>query len=395
MRWRGWKALVHDAVDATTDLVEEAHHSTARTAVRIASAVVNEEHVRTIDAARRIALGAVLGSVRAVNRGVELVTDAGIHAMAPPEAVDGPVSLRSDTLGTGPWFGDALLGAVNGVVGDHLSRRGNGLDLGMSLRTEGDPTRRIAVFVHGLATTEWSWSFDAERFLGDPSASFATLLRQDLGFTPVFARYNTGRPVRDNGRLLSEALEALVASWPVPVEELVLIGHSMGGLVSRTAGEAARARSDEPARWLGHLTRVVCLGTPHQGAKLERFGFAAAEVLHAVDHPATRISAAVLRGRSEGIQDLRYGVADVPLLPGVAYGFFAGSVTRDPEHPVSGLLGDLLVCVPSAEGPHGMHDAQFTLHTARFGGVRHHELQVHPDVYAQVRRFCAGEETAR
>lgn len=380
---------MHDAVDATTELVAEGHDSTARTVGRFARVVVADGPVDAVETARRLAMGAVLGTVRAVNRGVEKVTDAGIDAVAPAEEPATPVSLRSDALGSAPWMGDALLGAVNGIVGDHLHRRTNHLDLGLSLRYEGAAaTGRVAVFVHGLATTEWSWSFDAERFLGDPAANFGTRLHADLGFTPVWARYNTGRPIADNGALLSAELAALLAAWPVPVEELVLIGHSMGGLVVRSAGDFAKR---EQVAWLPHLTRVVCLGTPHQGAALERFGHAAAGLLDAVDHPATRISAAVIRARSEGIQDLRYGLRDVQLLDGVAYGFFAGSITKDPEHPMSAMLGDLLVRVPSAEGPHGLCEGSFTLHTARFGGVRHHELQVHPDVYAQVRRFCAGE----
>jgi triacylglycerol lipase len=387
-RWRGLKALVHDAVDATTGLVAEGHDSTARTVVRFATVVFPPGPVHTADAVRKLGVEAVLGTVRAVNRGVEVVTDAGLTAAIPPAVAEEAVPLRSDALGSAPWLEDAVLGAVNGVVGDHLARRTNALDLGLSLRVEGEATGRIAVFVHGLATTEWSWSFGAARFLGDAGTNFGTLLRRDLGLSSVYARYNTGRPVADNGAALSEALGTLLAAWPVPVEELVLIGHSMGGLVCRSAGDAARR---ENAAWLRHLRRVVCLGTPHQGAPLERFGHAAASVLDAVDHPATRISAAVIRARSEGIQDLRYGLRDVPLLDGVAYGFFAGSVTKDPADPVSGMVGDLLVRVPSAEGPHGVCEGSFTLHTARFGGVRHHELQTHPDVYAQVRRFCAGE----
>lgn len=386
-RWLGWKGLVHDAVDATTVLVEEGHESTARTAVRAASVALPEGPWRALDALRRGSTRTVLRSVRLVNRVVEVVSDAGIDALAPQGDAVAPVPLRSDTVRTAPWLGDALVGAVNGVVGDHLHRRNNVLALGMSLRfDEADAGPRIAVFVHGLATTEWSWSMSAERFLGDPSASFGTLLRDDLGFRPVFARYNTGRPVADNGAALSVELDALVASWPVPVEDIVLIGHSMGGLVARAAGEAARR---DRAAWLPRLTRVVCLGTPHQGAGLERFGHATEQVLGAVDLPVTRITAAVLGARSEGIQDLRHGLLDVPLLDGVAYAFFAGTITPNPDDPVSGLLGDLLVRVPSAEGPHGVQQGTFSLHTARFGGVKHFELQVHPDVYAQVRAFCA------
>jgi len=60
-------------------------------------------------------------------------------------------------------------------------------------------------------------------------------LRDDLGYSPVFLRYNTGLHVSVNGRTLAEILELLQDQWPVPITELVLIGHSMGGLVARSA----------------------------------------------------------------------------------------------------------------------------------------------------------------
>lgn len=409
--WRGLKALVHDAVSATTDLVGEGHDSTGRTTVRIASLTPLGPHARAANTVRKLATDGVLGTVKGVNRLVEaasdVLLDAGLGTPSSSEP-DTPVVMRSDAVGTPGWIGDALVGAVNGVVGDHLHRRDNALGLGLSLR-HGDReltpgrvadlprTRRVAVFVHGLATTEWSWCLDTGRFLGDPAANFATLLERDLGFTPVFVRYNTGRPVADNGRDLAAALDRLVATWPGGVDELVLVGHSMGGLVSRSAVYTAQL---EGGPWLAKLTRVACLGTPHQGAPLERLGVAVADALGAVDLPGTRIPAAILRARSAGIQDLGHARVTEPIpLPNgdalhvpvprhVAWAFIAGALTRDPEHPASRVFGDLLVQVPSAEGP---ATGRFAVHTARFGGVRHHEIQVHPDVYQQLRRFCAGE----
>lgn len=410
--WRGLKSLVHDAVSATTDLVGLGHDSTGRTTERIASVTPLGPGVRVVNALRKLATDSVLVTVKGVNRLVEGASDVALDAAlgtATNAEPDHPVTMRSDALGTGAWVGDALIGAVNGVVGDHLHQRGNGLGLGMSLRSRDlvltpatlpilpDPTRRVAVWVHGLATTEWSWCLDTARFLGDPAANFGTLLERDLGFTPVYARYNTGRSVVDNGRDLATQLQALVDSWPGGVDEIVLIGHSMGGLVSRSAAHLARA---EGHRWLDAVTRIVCLGTPHQGAPLERFGVVVADALGAIDLPGTRIPAAILRARSAGIQDLGHGEAtpdiqlgngdllQISVPSGVAWAFIAGSLTADPEHPVSRMFGDLLVQVPSAEGP---INARFPVQTARFGGVRHHELQVHPDVYEQVRKFCAGE----
>ncbi len=398
--WRGLKSLLHDAVSATTDLVGEGHDSTGRTTVRMASATPLGPTIRAANTLRKLATDSVLATVKGVNRLVEGVSDVALDAgLGTPHngEPDRPVSMRSDAIGTGAWVGDALIGAVNGVVGDHLHQRGNALGLGMTLRHAEPTTPKVAVWVHGLATTEWSWCLDAARFLGDPASNFGTLLQRDLGFTPVFVRYNTGRPITDNGRELAAQLQGLVDSWPGGVDELVLIGHSMGGLVSRSAAHLARA---EGRGWLDVVTRIVCLGSPHQGAPLERLGVRVADALGAIDLPGTRIPAAILRARSAGIQDLGEGrvtpdieldngdMLQIPAPPGVAWAFIAGSLTTDPEHPVSRMFGDLLVQVPSAEGP---INARFPVQTARFGGVRHHELQVHPDVYAQVRKFCAGE----
>ncbi len=46
---------------------------------------------------------------------------------------------------------------------------------------------------------------------------------------------NTGLHISDNGRRLAELLDRLDGCWPVPVEEILLVGHSMGGLINRSA----------------------------------------------------------------------------------------------------------------------------------------------------------------
>ena len=78
-RWRGLKAMVHDAVDHTADLVEEANRSVAKTAVGYAS-LLDElaAPARTIAAVHGVATAGVVAVVKAVNRAVEAVTDAGL-----------------------------------------------------------------------------------------------------------------------------------------------------------------------------------------------------------------------------------------------------------------------------------------------------------------------------
>ena len=112
--------------------------------------------------------------------------------------------------------------------GDRIERDHAPLALGLDLRVDGEPAGSVAVFAHGLCETDAAWGLG-----GGPT--YGERLREDLGHTPVYARYNTGRHISDNGRALAAALEALVEDWPVPVEELVLVGHSMGGLVARSA----------------------------------------------------------------------------------------------------------------------------------------------------------------
>lgn len=413
---------MHDAVDHTTALIEEGHDSAARVALRAVDLVApGNPRAREINAARAHVTSNVLASVRAVNRLVRTVTDLGVdvvEAVAAP-AEPAPVTMRSDATRRATTLADAALGAVNGVVGDALAARTNGLALDMSLRAgdqyltltpEGlrdavpDPSSSLVVFVHGLCATEWSWCLGAEAYHGDPGANFGTLLARDLGVTPLFLRYNSGRHVSENGRDLAALLDALVAHWPVPVKRVALVGHSMGGLVIRSACHLADA---DRRPWRERLTHVACLASPHRGAALEKLGNVLGGVLEAIDLPGTRIPGRILQGRSAGIKDLRYGYirdedwagfdpdalledrsGPLALLDDVAYCFVSATVTRDPEHPVGALLGDLLVRGPSAS-PEALTRRAFALDTGRYGAVLHHQVQCHPDVYAQLRAFLA------
>lgn len=435
-RLLGLKALLHDAVDLTTELVADGFESTARTVKRVTALVEPlAGPVAAIDALRQVSTAGVLGSVRAVNRTVQVVSDLGLElaerlassqsdAQAAASADEGTAAepalpMRSDALDSAAGLGDAALGLVNAVVGDHLHRRDNGLGLEMKFRlrdhyvplTRAALTQilpaaspKVALFVHGLGTTEWSWCLAAAAYHGDPAASFGTLLERDLGYTPVWLRYNTGRHISENGRQLAAELARFVAAYPVPIEELVLVGHSMGGLVVRSACHYA---SEQRLGWLLHVRRVFCLGSPHRGAPLAKLGQVLTSVLRAIDLPGTQIPGRLLAGRSAGIKDLRHGAlldedwlgrdpdalapaepSAVALLPQVTYYFVSATVTADPGHPLGHLIGDLLVRLPSSSGPL-TRAGTFAIETQHFGGVMHHQLQNHPAVYEVLRAACA------
>jgi len=201
-------------------------------------------------------------------------------------------------------------------------------------------------------------------------------------------------------------LERLVAEWPVDVEEIALVGHSMGGLVARSACHGA-AKDD--MAWVRRVRHIVSLGTPHHGAPLAQGVHYAAHALHAV--PETRPFARFLRRRSAGIRDLRHGslvdadwagrdpdalravaCAEVPLLEGATHCFVSATIARDERHPLGRLLGDALVLVPSASGRRIPLHAEHGFHV---GGAHHLAPLNHPAVYAQLRAWLQATASSR
>jgi pimeloyl-ACP methyl ester carboxylesterase len=264
-----------------------------------------------------------------------------------------------------------------------------------------EATARLMVFVHGLGTTEWSWALKSQIYYGAPDVTFATQFERDLGATCVFVRYNTGRHVSESGRALSALLAGLVEGYPVPLTSLTLVGHSMGGLVCRSACLVAERES---ARWAEAVTDVVYLGAPHRGAPLAKLGHVLSRGLLSIDIPATRVLGRLLDGRSAGVKDMRNGALveeewDVPAslldrdsvpLPDARHTFVSGAVTKDPEDLAARLVGDMVVRVPSAAGPE-LVSQTFEMDTHHHGGVWHHELQNHPAVYARLLALLRGD----
>ena len=427
-RLRGFKDLVFDAVEDTTNLVERTHGAVARRVLRRYAPIepIATPAAAVVEVEQGIAAG-VYATIRGVNRSIQKLTELGTAAAeAALPAGEPPVlaaPLRSDAVGSVAWLVDHAEGVVNGVMGDRLSRRGNALDLGMTLRHDGAPlplerdalerelgdaTSKVCVFVHGLGCTEWSWSLSAERHHGDPRVTYGMLLNRDLGYTPLYVRYNSGRHVSENGRLLSELLEGLYSVYPRKLEQIALIGHSMGGLVVRSAAHYGRR---EERAWSKQLRHVFCLASPHHGAPLETGVHLLSRVLAAFDTAGTQVPAEILEARSAGIKDLRWGYtldeewasedstllfADnrqaVSLLDDVGYYYLAATLVKDPAHPLGSLLGDLLVRVASASGdcPEPTRRIQF-----RSGeilrGLHHFHLANHPEVYAIIRRCLEAE----
>jgi pimeloyl-ACP methyl ester carboxylesterase len=296
--------------------------------------------------------------------------------------------------------GAALIAAIDGLIGDVLEEERPALAPPMSIRVGGRAVApgelpnagpRVVVFLHGLMETEFSWGPEP---YGDRLP----------GWTPVYLRYNTGRHVSENGASLDELLSELVAAWPVEIERIALVGHSMGGLVARSGCHQASLRG---AEWVAKVRHVVSLGTPHTGAPLERTVHYLSAALSAL--PETRPFGAFFRRRSGGIRDLRQGslvdadwrdcdpdalraraCEEVPLLEGATHCFVSATITRDARHPLGRLLGDCLVLVPSASGRSRTRRIGFRDEDGmHVGGASHFALLRHPRVYERLRTWLA------
>lgn len=273
---------------------------------------------------------------------------------------------------------EAVLAALNGVLGDRLVATGNPLAQPMTLRHQGqtlsldDPAAlqqqlgnaaspHLLLLIHGLCMNDAQWLRNGH--------DHGAYLAQALGCTPVYLRYNSGRHVSDNGRDLAEQLARLVAAWPVPLQRLTLLGHSMGGLVARSAVQTGQAAGQH---WPSVLRELVFLGTPHHGAPLERAGHGIDVLLDAT--PFSRPFARLGKLRSAGILDLRHGhvqeadwrspggqgwragfedqCAPLPLPEGVACFTVAATLAAQRGLLADRLTGDGLVPLNSALGQH-------------------------------------------
>ncbi|MFW5472935.1 alpha/beta fold hydrolase [Knoellia sp. CPCC 206450] len=297
---------------------------------------------------------------------------------------------------------------VNAFFGDRLDVAGSALSHTMGVRRRGrsvpltreglataypEATGEVVVLVHGLLVTETFWQ----------QGRFGHRLREDLGLTPVTVRYNTGLRISHNGHDLDRILTRLVAHWPVPVTRLVLVGHSMGGLVVHSA--LAQADVEGPgSAWVDLVSDTVTLGSPHVGAPLERLADTTARAAGTLRH--VRPLARLLSSRSVGIQDLRHGNildeewdgadpvdrvgrrVDVPLHPGIRHLAVVGLLGKKIDSRVAQLLGDGIVTAASARGE-GRRSPEHRRFPAEdvvvLPGVSHLGLVRDESVYAAIR----------
>jgi pimeloyl-ACP methyl ester carboxylesterase len=306
---------------------------------------------------------------------------------------------------------EAIRSVLNGVIGDHLEKNQNPLKIIMQFRHQAkaiplDPKSiekiyptingKILLMVHGSCLNDLQWT--------QKEHNHGATLAKELHKTPIYLHYNSGRHISTNGQALNELLEELIQNWPVPVEELVILAHSMGGLVSRSAIYYGQQQQKS---WAKHLKKIIFLGTPHHGAPMEKAGNFIDVTLEAV--PYAKPFARLGKIRSAGVTDLRYGNlldedwqnsdrfkmqgdtrSTVSLPERIACYSIAGIAGKKTASKASQLLGDKMVGVKSALGEH--NDPTKNLHfkkenTSIVYETSHTELLSNPKIYSKIKSW--------
>lgn len=390
---QGASRLAIEATKSAIDVVEAMHRTIASGPDILG---------RPLEVPARLLTRLIYGSIRGVTQLVGTSIDVVLAQLSPLLSAYAPEP--------GPTR-DAVLAVLNGVVGDYLSDTKSPLAIEMRLRHDGRPLElnpqalratfpqasgKLLVLVHGSCRSDRQW----ERLGHDHGAALA----HDLGFTPVYLHYNSGLHVSLNGRAFAALLEQLVAAWPVPLDELSLLAHSMGGLVARSAcyyGEL------DGQLWRRKLRKLICLGTPHHGAPFERGG-SWVDLLLGI----SRYSAPIARLgqiRSAGVTDMRFGNVLDEHWQGrdrFAHGADARSPLKLPEGvecyamaasktPQAGaeLASDGLVPVDSALGRNPKPNLTLAFPEAHQWvgfGMDHLDLLNRPEVYTTLRQWLSS-----
>ncbi|MGM8910560.1 alpha/beta fold hydrolase [Psychrobacter sp. 1U1] len=299
-----------------------------------------------------------------------------------------------------------LINVLNGVMGDHLVNHDNPLAIPMILYDSASRPRsgqlqnkeisgRVIILCHGLCMSHLSWQ------PAEPNSLGAHIKRSLPKSTVLYLDYNTGRRISLNGRNFSKVLQELVAHNP-NISQIDLVGHSMGGLVARSALFYGKQQGFD---WVKRVGNLITLGSPHHGASLERIGYFVQDMIAKLPFAGSLAKLGDLR--STGIIDLRHGSirdddwmslegrsvlpqdfhhpARLPLHVNT-YFIAATLVEAHYDSKATSLLGDGLVTIESALGE---YDGEHALsvpegHKAIFYGVSHYNLLYNDRVHKQV-----------
>jgi pimeloyl-ACP methyl ester carboxylesterase len=347
---RGTSALAIQAARSITDLVEEMHGAITSLALPLAGKNAKPKTTRGITGLIYQSVRGITGAVGyGIDRSLTVVQLPIISKALTPAFAQLSAKLK---LKSAEPYRETVRAAANGVLGDTLAATNNPLAIQMQFRQQGEALQslpkkdKLLILVHGLCMNDLQWQRDGH--------DHGAMLAEEFGMQAIYLHYNTGRHIHENGADFAALLEKTISDWPVPITQLVIVGHSMGGLITRSACHHA---VQSKQAWVKHLKKLITLGSPHSGAPLERAGRGVDYVLGI--SPYTAPFARLGLVRSAGIQDLRHGAVtpsgEKPQWPKhVKLYTLACTKQKAPDQkldltePLKRLLGDGLVPIKSA-----------------------------------------------
>jgi pimeloyl-ACP methyl ester carboxylesterase len=390
---QGFTRIATDSVLGVTDIVEAMHRQILHPPLLPSTPIQN-----FISRVANIGYESVKISTKIVGKGLDKFL--------------GHLDLDLNTAESSPEK-ETLISIMNGVFGDYLEESKNPLSISMTLRYQGklfEPQKasikqalpningKILLMAHGLCMNDLLWTRNGH--------NHGEELAKELGFTSIYLHYNTGLNISTNGQSFAIILEQLIANWPVPIEEVVILTHSMGGLISRSALHYGQT---EKKAWTKHINKLIFLGTPHHGSHLEKAGYYLHTVLEAI--PYVKPFGALGKIRSAGITDLRYGnLVDedwaemnrfkkkpegkrhIPLPPNVACYNVSGTLAKEDSCVSDRLSGDGIVPLESSLGKDKNSDKTLNFKkSSTFISYEcgHMALLYKPEIYQQLKLWLS------
>jgi pimeloyl-ACP methyl ester carboxylesterase len=401
---QGYSQLVVDAALGVTDMVEAMHHTMLGLPLPL-----GKGSAKPVKGVHGVVYKGLQGSSALIYTLVRRITAAVGHGLDSALEYFHPEREPADSS----RGRTAMVSILNGVLGDHMRAHDNPLTLGMSWRRDGQvleiarsaltdaiaqPSGKILVMLHGHCMNELQWCRNGH--------DHGAVLAAANGFTPMYLRYNTGLHISENGRALADQLEQLLAQWPTPVQEVCIVGYSMGGMVARSALHYGKKAHHA---WVQQVHKLFFVGTPQHGSMVEQAGNMIDKALEfsPYSHALSRLG----KIRSAGTTDLRHGNLidedwkghdrfahahdrrQLSQLPAnVKCYAIAAMIAKEPSEIWGQLVGDGLVPLKSALGKH--RDANRALHLPAehqrvYYGMNHLGLLDSPAVCAQLQAWIA------
>mgnify|MGYP004000263647 CR=1 FL=1 len=310
-----------------------------------------------------------------------------------------------------------FLSALNGFFGDELKNQNSDLQIQMGFYLENKKielskrsllaqydagSKKLVIFLHGLMDNELMWDFSGIR-----GTNYGSLLKEDQGMTPFFVRYNSGLHISDNGKSFSRMMDELLRNYHSDVDQIILVGHSMGGLIARSACYQADKLGHY---WVDKVKKVFLLGSPSLGAPLEKLVNIISWGSRKTFNPLGKSVSDLLNCRSDGIKDLRFGYlleedwlgkdpdalmennrTNIPLLSHAEHFIIVGTLFTHSQKKLSAYIGDAIVTKKSAQGSHRKKCQSIPFKEENikiFNRIGHTKLAYHPLVYRQLELWC-------